>query len=143
MVKVRPDVSESGGGISAEFVAGIVGIALGILALKGIAPLTLVPITAVIFGAALVISSAATSRINTEFMSNLEERRTMPVGGSVNLSVVVQALFGFIAIALGILAILNIVPLTMSLAAMFVVGVLDFLSGNVVGGRFLSLFRHT
>lgn len=55
---------EVGSGMSAELLAGCAGIALGILALLGIATMILTPIAAIVFGVALLMSAGVTHRLN-------------------------------------------------------------------------------
>jgi hypothetical protein len=55
---------EMGGGMTAEMLAGITGIVLGILALLGLDPLTLSASAVIVYGAALALSSGMTSRLN-------------------------------------------------------------------------------
>ena len=58
------DAVELGGGLTAEFLGGIAGIVLGILALFGTAPTVLMPAAVIVFGAALLLGSAAAAELN-------------------------------------------------------------------------------
>ena len=49
------DIAEVGGGITAEFRAGLSGITLGVLALLGIQPVTLMAIALIVYGSALIM----------------------------------------------------------------------------------------
>ena len=51
-------------GIGMEVICGLAGIALGVLALVGIERVTLLAVSAVVFGCALLMASMASSRIN-------------------------------------------------------------------------------
>ena len=64
LVKETGSSVELGGEITAEFIAGAVGIVLGILALLGIIPLLLISASVLVFGSALVLGSGVTSRLN-------------------------------------------------------------------------------
>ena len=53
----RAESAELSSGTSAESIGGIVGIALGILALLNIFPMVLVPAAVIVFGAALILGA--------------------------------------------------------------------------------------
>jgi hypothetical protein len=57
--------TELGGGITAEFLAGAAGVALGILSILGVVPMVLLPAVIIVYGAALLLSSGATARLNS------------------------------------------------------------------------------
>src|SRR5690348_14464203 len=61
LIETTPEAGAptTGGGISALFLVGFAGIVLGILALLGVYASTLTSVSAIAFGAALVISSSA------------------------------------------------------------------------------------
>ena len=52
------------GGMSAVFLAGVTGIALGILSLSGVAGNALIAVAAIVYGAALIIDSGAEVRLS-------------------------------------------------------------------------------
>ncbi len=54
--------SELAGGVSAEFLAGCVGIVLGIIALVGVNPVVLSAAAVVVFGSAMIFGSSIRSR---------------------------------------------------------------------------------
>jgi hypothetical protein len=139
----RVDIAELGGGLSAEFIAGFGGIALGILSLIGVVPTILTPIAAIVFGLALVIGSGVKARLNHLSISNRNEHKLVRQIAREALIAAsgVEILVGLSAIALGILGIVRIVPVTLSLVAILSVGGMVLLSGTALGGRMLSLFR--
>ena len=61
------------GGITAELLAGVVGITLGILALLRIVPIILLPVVAVVCGAALIVGGTMTARLNSMALEMLNE----------------------------------------------------------------------
>ena len=58
----RVQMSELGAGVTGETLAGVVGIVLGILGILNVAPLSLLPIAAIIYGAALILGAGANVR---------------------------------------------------------------------------------
>lgn len=125
------------GGIATNFVCGVGGIALGIIAVVGVKPMVLVPIAAIAFGFALIVDSTINARLNTlesqVASESFSESTASPYG--------IETLAGLGAIALGILALVGISPLMLSLISMLAVGAAILLAGTVVGGRMLSIFK--
>ena len=93
---------ESQPGLAAEFLGGLTGIVLGILALLGVAPGTLLAVAVLIFGAAFVFSS------------------------TLNMSSSTQAMLGFASLILGLLAVSGLNPLTLVLVALACLGTAGF-----------------
>ena len=60
----RVQMSELGAGVTGETLAGIVGVVLGILGILNVAPLSLLPIAAIIYGAALILGAGANVRLS-------------------------------------------------------------------------------
>ncbi|KMQ50508.1 hypothetical protein CHISP_2626 [Chitinispirillum alkaliphilum] len=139
----RSDIEQIGSGMTAEFLAGAVGLALGILALLGIAPITLVSIASIVYGGALIMGGSVTAKINSlTFESGYEGETARSVAReAVKAASGVQVLIGIGAVVLGILALLEIAPVTLVLVSMLALGFADLLSGGAVGGRMLSVFR--
>jgi hypothetical protein len=139
----RVDIAELGGGLSAEFIAGLGGITLGILALVNVVPMVLAPIAAIIFGGALVMGSGVKARINHLTISQEEHKLVREIARQALIAVSgVEILVGLGAIALGILAILQINPVVLGLVAVLSVSGMLLLGGTAIGARMLSLFRH-
>jgi hypothetical protein len=135
---------ELGGGMSAEALAGIAGLALGILALLGIVPLTLSAVAMILFGAGLLFGSAAITRLNSLTMETAYAGETTRrvVREAVSASAGGQVLIGIGAIVLGILALLGMDPLTLTLVALLGVGISVLFSGTALGARMLGIVRH-
>jgi hypothetical protein len=134
---------EMGAGITAEAFAGIAGIVLGVLGLLGIVPAVLIPCAAIVLGAALVIGAGANVRVNDLVMTYKQEH---PIGRqeaheAVFAATGLQALIGLGAITLGIIALAGILPLTLSLVAMLIMGVVLLLSNATIAGRMLSVLH--
>jgi hypothetical protein len=102
---------ESRPGLAAEFLGGLAGIVLGILALLGVAPGTLLAVAVLIFGAAFVFSS------------------------SLNISSSTQAMLGFASLVLGLLAVSGLNPLTLVLVALACLGTAGFFRGAATSAR--------
>ena len=134
---------EFGAGMSAEVLGGAAGIALGILALVGVAPLTLGPIAAIVLGGGVLIGSSTSSRLNMLLANsgNQEESTLRITRELMQASIDVQLLIGLASIALGILALLNIVPLYLTLVAMLSLGFSVLMGGTAVTTRMMSVFR--
>ena len=130
-------------GSSAETLGGIAGIVLGILSLIGwFQPATLIPIAAIVFGAAIMFGAGVNSRLNAFQLSVIEERphARRAAEDAVAASSGLQVLAGIAAITLGILALLGIESLNLSIIAILVVAVSDILSGSALGTRMMSMF---
>ena len=131
-----------GGGMTTGFMAGVAGIALGILALVNIAPEVLTAIAAVVYGSALVFDSGVYARLN-----NLETYNSGLRGLSREIAYEsgltasgIQVLVGLGAITLGILALVGIHPLVLSLVAMLSIGAALLLSETLMGSSLKGVF---
>jgi hypothetical protein len=134
--------TELAGGMSAESLAGIVGIAFGILSLLGVVPHILEPVAMIVFGGGLLLGSAASSRLQAIGFKGVGESTKAVMREVLNLSVGGQVLVGVGAIVLGILALLGIAPMMLSLVAVLAVGCSLLFSGSAVGARALGILRH-
>lgn len=125
------------GGATAEFMGGVAGIVLGILALFGTAPQTLLSVAVLVFGATLLLSTAATAQLSgVGVFPGTESGQQTVVRDTTNRSG--QVLVGLGAVVLGILSIIGLTPLTLILVALLSLGASALLSGSVLGGRLLS-----
>jgi hypothetical protein len=117
-----------GSGLSVQFLGGLAGVILGILALVGISPLVLASAATVVFGAALVLGSSAIGRLNDLKMpfaggEAADSAAQQLSREAISAAAGAQVFAGLGAIVLGIL----------------VVAVTVLLSGSAVGGKFLNL----
>jgi hypothetical protein len=126
-------LSEVGTGLSAEFIAGLGGITLGILALVGVTPAILVPAAAILFGGALILGTANNSRFNHLLILRHEEDEIAREVAQQSVSAAggMQTLIGVGSVVLGILSLVFMggVWLTLSFAALLSLGVADVLGG--------------
>jgi hypothetical protein len=134
---------EMGGGMTAEMVAGIAGIVLGILALLGLDPLTLSASAVIVYGAALTLSSGMTSRLNDLKIevSGAHRSAQRVAHEAVSAAAGTQVLIGLAAGVLGILALVGIAPTVLVLVALLAIGASLLFSGGAVGARLISLFH--
>lgn len=131
------------GGMTAEFLGGVTGIVLGILALLGIHPLVLPPAAAIVLGSALVMGSGISAGLNMLIIEEVEPDgfARQVARQAITAAASVRALIGVGAIALGILGLSGVNPVVISLVAILAVGVSDLLSGTAVAGRLVSMFH--
>ena len=125
-----------GSGMAAESVGGVAGVVLGILALVGVAPAVLLPVAAIVFGAALLIGSGANRDLN-RYASGpwsgaqphklARQAATAATGG--------QALVGVGAMALGVLAVIGLSPVVLTLVALLSIGGATLMSGTALTAR--------
>jgi len=131
---------ELGTGMTAEFVIGGSAITLGILSLVGIHPLVLLPCAVIAIGAALVLTSGTTTRLND---LKLEAAEAGALAQSISRAAVsgatgVQVLAGLAAAVLGIIALVSIDPLQLTLVGLLVGGAASALSATALSGKMLQ-----
>ncbi len=127
-----------GSGMTAEFIAGIVGIGLGILALFGVAPLALMAIAAIVFGAALIMGGPLTTRLDELNVANarMEGVRLEDNQKVVRTASGLEVLIGIAAAVLGIIWLLGITRgITPILVALILTAAALVFSGGVIARR--------
>lgn len=136
------DAAKLGGGMGAEFLGGVAGGVLGLLALLGIAPLTLIATAVIVFGASLLLSSGATYRLDL-LASKLGQKTPSAAQALCAMAASgVQVLVGIAAIALGIIALVGISTLILVLAGLLSIGAAVVISGSSVSGTIASVMQH-
>ncbi len=135
--------AELAGGMTAEFLGGAGGIVLGVLALLDIAPLTLCTIATIGYGTAMLIGCGATIRLNyLEFASRTSHQPAENIAReAVSAAAGAQVLVGLAAVALGILSLVGINPVTLTFVALLCVSASGFFSGTALSSRFADLLR--
>ncbi|MEN6449423.1 MAG: hypothetical protein ABFC96_02945 [Thermoguttaceae bacterium] len=132
-------------GIAAQFVGGVAAVVLGILALSGVLPWTMIQVSVLALGAALLIGSDLTARMN--FLENVgEEGHAMRASVGRRAALVaagVQAILGVAAVVLAILALVNVVPVLLTELGMLAVGVAALISGSAITRRMMTMSHHT
>ena len=136
-----------GVGLSAHFLAGAAGIVLGVLALLGIASVTLTSIALIAFGAAMALSSNSVWRLH-QLKRAMLPTESQPVSGTAILanemaseSAGALTLAGLAAIVLGILAVAGLNPIVLILAALIAVGATLVLTGSSLSATVVSFMR--
>jgi hypothetical protein len=134
--------TQLGAGLSAELLGGIAGVVLGVLALIGTSPMVLIPVSVIIFGAALIIGTATSARLD-DLGAGYRGGRAGDAGHkAVSAATGAQVLVGIAAVVLGALALFEISPLVLSLAALLAVGATILLHGSAVGGKLMGAIQH-
>jgi hypothetical protein len=140
----------AGGGLFAVFLVAAAGIMLGVLALLGIFPLTLVAVSIIAFGAALVLSSNSVWQLYT--MKRTAHRVAsgrMVSGGEIlawemaSGSAAMQCLTGLAAIVLGILAVTGTDTAILSLIGLLVLGATVLLTGGTLSSAVMGFMEPT
>jgi hypothetical protein len=133
--RLNGDGSVAETGMNAEFVAGLAGIVLGVLALLGIQVIPLTAAAVLGFGGALLLGAGAGSEAaSTVRHDGLSHRGTTGTAGA-------KILVGLAVIVLGILALVGIRPPEMLLVAVLILGGILMLSGVAMSSRFMSAMR--
>lgn len=134
------------GGMSAAILGGAAVVVLGILALVGVVPLTMLACAAIVGGGALVLAAGTTSRLASYrygAAARLDDTQREILRESVNASAGADVLAGLAGIVLGILTLANVGPvhvmLTLSVVAALALGAALFLTGTTVGARMAAL----
>jgi len=139
----RVQMAEVGGGTTSETLAGIAGITLGILGALNVAPSVLLPIAAIVFGAAALMASGTNVAINQIAAFHSEEsamaRRVMRQ--AVFATTGLQVLVGLGAVTLGIIALAGVYPFVLTLVAMLGISGAFLLSNTAIASRLAGTLR--
>lgn len=139
----RFDAAELGGGMTTELIAGGGALVLGILGLLHLAPLTLLPIAAIVVGAAMMLTSGAVMRLNDVKVRamGLSETAQRVTHAAVSSAAGAQLFTGVGAMVLGIIALTSpaIAPM-LTLVAFLALGASVTLSGSALAGRMMRAF---
>ncbi len=147
--KDRLERAEFGVGLTCEYLGGVTGVVLGILSLLGIAPMILVPVSAIVFGLAFILSSGVTYRLDGLEIEGTEEstRFKKIAHEAVRTSAVLEYVLGVGAMVLGIIGLVGVYASTagfatmISLVSLLVIGVAGLVTGAAVTSKMISLFR--
>jgi hypothetical protein len=138
-----PDASA--GGLTLEFLAGGVGIVLGILALFSHTP-TLTPAALIVFGATLLLVGAMTARgapvIATADETPQDRQLRAILAQMAGVASGGQIMIGIAAIVLGILALVPLHETVLTLVGLLAVGSALLMSALATGGTVVSMFHH-
>ena len=129
----RYDRAELLGGIGTEVFGGAVGIVIAILALSGVVPRVMIPVAAIVYGAALLLGGAAQPELAS--LGGTYDSRAQAVEASGGIMVIV----GIAAAVLGILALLGVGPVVMlALIALLCVGGALTFAGGALAARLMG-----
>ena len=139
----RVDTPVRWGGITSLFMGGAAGIAMGVLSLIGIIPMILIPVSTIVFGAALIMDSGANTRLSVLEARHSEDFKSKEgiIRETAQGSAGIEVLVGMASIILGILALLGFNPLVLSLVALLSLGATSLFTGALLGGRMSRIFR--
>ena len=125
-------------GMTAGFFAGIAGIVLGILSFFHPDPSKFVAMAVLAFGSSLLLSGGMLSRLNWLLRNSPggELLRSSPGGESSELVSNSGSIFmGLAVTVLGILAVIGLVPMTLSLVGLLCLGIGAFFAGRGEAAR--------
>jgi hypothetical protein len=139
----RVQMAEIGTGTTAETLAGISGIALGILGALNVVPGVLLPIAAIVFGVAALLGSGVNVGLNQALIMHREETAMAHrvIRQAVFATTGLQVLVGLGAVTLGIIALAGLYPFTLSLVAMLGISGAFLLSNSAIAGRMAGVLR--
>lgn len=139
----RPVHFEVRAGTSAESLAGVAGIALGVLSLLGVAPTLLCSVALVVFGAGLLLSGAENSRMRSLGIDHqgVSEATGRLIDAAASFSIGSDALVALGAITLGILALLGFAPQTLVFVGTLCMGSALLLSSSALGARAMGVLH--
>lgn len=135
-------VAELGGGVTVEFLAGGVGVVLGILSVLGVNGELLTPVALIVFGGAMLLGGASAARLSSYRFSAAETEPTIQAISheASAASSGVQILIGLAAVVLGILALVSAETAVLTLVGLLAVGAALLLASATVSGAMLSMF---
>lgn len=136
------DAAELGGGMGAEFLGGAAGGILGLLAILNIAPMTLMSIAIIVFGASLLLSSITTYRVDS--LSSKSGQTTLSAGQTLAVLAAsgIQVLVGIAGIALGIIALAGVSTMILILVGLLCVGGSVLISGTALSTTVATVLQH-
>jgi hypothetical protein len=122
--------------ITAEFLAGVAGVVLGILALVRVVPLTLMSVAVITYGAMLMVTSGGALGFDWPALGENETVRRL-MHSLRGMAADAQLLAGLAGVVLGILGLIGIKALTLVLVALLAMGASALLRSSALGGLFL------
>jgi hypothetical protein len=131
---------ELGAGTTAEFVIGGAAVALGVLSLVNIYPMVLLPAAVIAIGAALVLTSGSTMRLNdlkleaAKAGAAVQNMARSAVSGAAGA----QLLAGFATVVLGIIALVSVDKMPLTLVGLLVGSAALTLSASALSGKMLG-----
>jgi hypothetical protein len=145
-ISSEASTAANSGGVSALFLAGIAGIVLGVLSLLNVHAPILTAISAIAFGAALIISSSTVWQLLTSRSVAMRFQARGPAVRVVASEVAagsagVQAVSGLALVVLGILALSGVYSESLTLIALLVAGAAILLTGGTLSATMIGFMR--
>ncbi len=136
------DTRTLGYGMTAEFLTGFAGVALGVLSLINLVPMVLLPSAAILFGGGFIAGTGLTSRLSHIAVHQSGEndlvqkvsREAISAAGNVRI------LMGLGLITLGVLALVGVSPMILSTIAILGAAFTELMSGTALSGNLISMF---
>jgi hypothetical protein len=136
----KAGAAEVSRGLTTEFLAGMTGIVLGVLALIGIVPTTLLSVAVITYGGTLLLTSGEALWLNS--LGTKHDSLVVQLMQSMSLATVgAQVLVGLASVVLGILGLVGTASMMMVLVALLATSVSILLRSSSVGGLLLD-FLH-
>ena len=145
----RTEIAEFGGGVGVEVLVGIAAIALGVLALVGVATSTMIPVLIIVGGVGLMLSAGTTQRLNDLNLASAghSEMARRVTHASMTGAAVAQTLGGLAAVVLGILSLVDVGAAaaagfgTLPQVGLLVLGVAVAFAGGALAGKATRLYQ--
>jgi hypothetical protein len=136
----RLALSEFGSGIGVNYIGGITGIVLAIIAMAGVSPWILLPCAAIVYGVTHIFGTSAISSMTQNRYASEPDNVQRMITLAAKSTGEVQMFIGFGGLVLGVLALLGYVSMTLVLVSMLAFGFADMLRGPAVAARAIRRF---
>jgi hypothetical protein len=127
-----------GAGVTVAIISGIIGVALGIIALAGGAPHALMAISVIAFGVALIVGGRLTNRLDDLNVASARIEGVSLSGSrkGVRAASGLEMILGIVAVVLGILALIGIsTNIIVLLVGLLITGISLAFSGAMISKR--------
>ncbi len=135
------DTADLAGAMTVEFLGGIAGVILGILALINIESQTLVAVSLIVFGATCLLGGGTRQFTYGPAGDASEEKNWQMLREAMSAASASGMLIGLATLVLGILAVLGANSLVLSLTGFLLLGVSVLLSGTAIGSKMMNRLR--
>ncbi len=132
------DTADLAGAMTVEFLGGITGVILGILALINIESQTLVAVSLIVFGATCLLGGGTRQFAYGPAGDASEEKNWQMLREAMSAASASGMLIGLATLVLGILAVLGANSLVLSLTGFLLLGVSVLLSGTAIGSKMMN-----
>lgn len=135
------DNARLGGGVGTEIIGGIAAITLGVLAILGIEPVTLISSAVITLGVTAMLGSSTKERLSAlDVHGRYGNERAVRAAHSAMLGGAgAQTMAGLAAVILGILALMGINPLILGMSAMLTLGAAILIASTAVSSKMAAM----